>query len=104
MAEEPAPALTPEQENHFLEHGWVKVSNCFTREQAADVQSTMWERLGMDPDDMSTWYDQTHPFLSIQHLTLSNVSLAISTNPQEKAHRAHQHALSTYLPSLNRRT
>tara|TARA_R110002003_G_scaffold702_5_gene21126 strand:- start:19746 stop:19970 length:225 start_codon:yes stop_codon:yes gene_type:complete len=48
--------LSQEQIDHFLEHGWIKLSNCFTREQAAELQETLWTRLGMDPEDMSTWY------------------------------------------------
>jgi hypothetical protein len=52
--------LSQDQIDHFLKHGWIKLSNCFTREQAAELQSTLWTRLGMDPNDMSTWY--TTPF------------------------------------------
>jgi hypothetical protein len=54
MAEEDF-TLSQEQIDHFLEHGWLKLSNCFTREQAAGLQTTLWTRLGMDPNDMSTW-------------------------------------------------
>ena len=48
-------SLTEEQKAHFLEHGYVKVPKCFTREQAAEFTAKMWKRLGMDPDDKSTW-------------------------------------------------
>lgn len=48
--------LSEEQIDFFLENGWLKLSNCFTHEQASELQSTLWTRLGMDPDDMSTWY------------------------------------------------
>jgi DNA polymerase IIIc chi subunit len=47
--------LSPEQIEHFVQHGWIKLSNCFTQEQAADLQKNLWTRLGMDPDDISTW-------------------------------------------------
>jgi hypothetical protein len=64
--------LNQEQINHFLEHGWLKLSNCFSREAAAGLQSTLWTRLGMDPNDMSTWYvyilDFLHP--SVFHIHL----------------------------------
>lgn len=40
---------------HFLKHGWIKLSNCFTKEQADDLQKNLWTRLGMDPSDRSTW-------------------------------------------------
>jgi len=47
--------LSREQIDHFIEHGWLKLSDCFTREQAASLQETLWTRLGMDRNDMSTW-------------------------------------------------
>ncbi|KAF2177418.1 hypothetical protein K469DRAFT_603402 [Zopfia rhizophila CBS 207.26] len=50
--------LSKEEIEHFLEHGWIKLTNCFTRGQAAEVQSTLWTRLGMDPNDMSTWHTE----------------------------------------------
>lgn len=50
--------LSQEQIEHFLQHGWLKLSNCFTQDQAAKLQSTLWTRLGMDPEDMSTWHTE----------------------------------------------
>jgi hypothetical protein len=55
MADQEDFKLPQEQIDHFLEHGWLKLSNCFTREQADSLQTTLWTRLGMDPNDMSTW-------------------------------------------------
>lgn len=49
-------ALSQEQIDFFLENGYLKLSNCFTKEQADELQSTLWTRLGMDPNDMSTWW------------------------------------------------
>lgn len=74
--------LTPEEKQHFLDHGWVKyvasahfspwpdtqelwlmatcasyrIPQAFTREQAAEVTQDVWTRLGMDPEDKSTWH------------------------------------------------
>jgi hypothetical protein len=48
--------LSQEQIEFFLENGWIKLSNCFTRDQAEGIQTLLWTRLGMDPNDMSTWY------------------------------------------------
>lgn len=48
-------ALTPEQVDFFMEHGYVIIKQAFTREQAADFTKEMWIRLGMDPNDKSTW-------------------------------------------------
>ncbi|KAF7784713.1 hypothetical protein Agabi119p4_878 [Agaricus bisporus var. burnettii] len=47
--------LTAEQVDHFLEHGYIIIKNAFTREQAADFTSELWTRLGLDPNDKSTW-------------------------------------------------
>jgi hypothetical protein len=47
--------LSEAQITHFLENGFVKVPQCFTREQAADFTSNLWTRLGMSPSDKSTW-------------------------------------------------
>lgn len=47
--------LTEVQKAHFLEHGFIKVPQCFTRSQAAEFTSGIWTRLGMSPTDKSTW-------------------------------------------------
>ncbi|KAK8090019.1 hypothetical protein PG997_004980 [Apiospora hydei] len=52
--EPPAP-LTQEQKQFFLKNGYLKLSRCFTREQAAQVTEGVWTRLGMSADDKSTW-------------------------------------------------
>ena len=38
-----------------MEHGFVKVTNCFSREQAEEFTKGMWTRLGFSPTDKSTW-------------------------------------------------
>lgn len=47
--------LTIDEVEHFIKHGWLKVSNCFTRKQADEVCANVWNRLHMDPKDVSTW-------------------------------------------------
>jgi len=47
--------LTDEQVEHFLDHGYVVIHDCFTAEAAAELTDTIWTRLGYDPDDKSTW-------------------------------------------------
>ncbi|KAH9933686.1 hypothetical protein B0H21DRAFT_759882 [Amylocystis lapponica] len=47
--------LTDEQVNFFMDNGYVVIKNAFTREKAAEFTSTMWVRLGLDPNDKSTW-------------------------------------------------
>ncbi|KUI64646.1 hypothetical protein VM1G_01029 [Cytospora mali] len=50
------PVLTPEEKEHFLNNGWVKIPQAFTKAQAAQVTKDVWTRLGMDPDDKTTWH------------------------------------------------
>ncbi|KAF2846018.1 hypothetical protein T440DRAFT_558483 [Plenodomus tracheiphilus IPT5] len=50
--------LSQEQIDHFLEHGWLKLSNCFTRGQAEGLQETLWVRLGMEPNNKATWHTE----------------------------------------------
>ncbi|KAI2470406.1 hypothetical protein F4781DRAFT_390820 [Annulohypoxylon bovei var. microspora] len=54
MVSPPAP-LTQEEKDFFLAHGYLKLSNCFTRDQAASVTEGVWTRLGMSPTDKRTW-------------------------------------------------
>ncbi|KAI1326047.1 hypothetical protein F5Y16DRAFT_400761 [Xylariaceae sp. FL0255] len=54
MASPPAP-LTDAQKEFFLENGYIKLTNCFTREQAEEMCEGVWTRLGMSPTDKSTW-------------------------------------------------
>lgn len=60
--------------DHFIQHGWVKISNCFTREQAADEIADLWERLGMDPNDNSTWHTEWVTTVHTRAVQLSNFS------------------------------
>jgi hypothetical protein len=47
--------LTGDQIDHFLQHGYVHLTGCFSRETAARWTADMWTRLGYDPSDRSTW-------------------------------------------------
>ena len=38
-----------------MENGYLIVKNAFSREQAAEFTKDLWVRLGLDPDDESTW-------------------------------------------------
>jgi hypothetical protein len=44
-----------EQVDHFLKYGFIVIKNAFSREKAAQFTETMWIRLGLDPNDKSTW-------------------------------------------------
>lgn len=47
--------LTPADVEHFLKHGFVKISGCFTKEASDEWTKDGWLRLGMSPTDKSTW-------------------------------------------------
>ncbi|KAI7550203.1 hypothetical protein KC331_g3327 [Hortaea werneckii] len=50
--------LTQEDIDHFMQHGWLKLSKCFTQEDADNKISNVWTRLGMSPTDKSTWHTE----------------------------------------------
>jgi hypothetical protein len=47
--------LTPEERNHFVEHGWLKVNNAIDHAYMQAWLADFWVRLGWDKDDKSTW-------------------------------------------------
>ncbi|KAF5384724.1 hypothetical protein D9757_006214 [Collybiopsis confluens] len=48
-------ALVAEQVDFFLDNGYLVIPNAFTKEKAEKLTKTMWIRLGLDPNDKSTW-------------------------------------------------
>jgi hypothetical protein len=51
-------SLTEAQKSHFLTHGFVHLTQCFSREASEVFASNLWTRLGMSPDDKSTWHTE----------------------------------------------
>jgi hypothetical protein len=51
--------ITEAQAQQFVEQGFIAIRGCFTREAAAEYTSTIWTRLGYDPDDRSTWAESS---------------------------------------------
>jgi hypothetical protein len=47
--------LTAQDVEQFLDKGYVRVRDCFTREAGAHHSDQIWERLGYHADDPSTW-------------------------------------------------
>jgi len=47
--------LSEEQKQFWLDHGYIKVPQCFSRQAAGDFTSSIWTRLGVSPNDKSTW-------------------------------------------------
>jgi hypothetical protein len=50
--------LTPEERAHFVEHGWLKIDNVIKPEYLHGWMENLWVRLGMDPNDKSTWTEE----------------------------------------------
>lgn len=49
--------LTPDEAAHFVEHGWLRIPNAIAPQYLSWLDN-MWVRLGMDPEDKSTWTDE----------------------------------------------
>lgn len=47
--------LTKDQRAHFLEYGWVKISDAVPHQNIDRFTENVWVRLGYDPADKSTW-------------------------------------------------
>ncbi|GIK67231.1 MAG: hypothetical protein BroJett018_50250 [Chloroflexota bacterium] len=47
--------LSPEEVQHFLDYGFVHLTNCFDTDFAAQSTSAAFERLGYREDDPATW-------------------------------------------------
>jgi len=50
-----AEPLTEAEKEHFLTHGYIHLTDWFTKEQAAEKTKDVWTQLGMSSDDKSTW-------------------------------------------------
>jgi len=48
-------SLTDEQVAHFMEKGYVRIPQAFSKEMADEWTKTLWVRLGYDPNDKTTW-------------------------------------------------
>ncbi|KAJ5719179.1 hypothetical protein N7493_007634 [Penicillium malachiteum] len=55
MPREPQYKLSAEQIAHFMQYGYVRVPECFSREKAAAWTADVWIRLGFSPTDKATW-------------------------------------------------
>jgi hypothetical protein len=58
MAESSFQQLSQDDIDHFMQHGWIKLTNCFTQEQVDQLTSTLWTRLGMSPTDKTGWHTE----------------------------------------------
>ena len=66
--------LSPEDIDHFVNHGWLKISNCFSRAKADEVCANIWNKLHMDPNDMSTWNIEWQPVDRTRSFMVNNIA------------------------------
>jgi hypothetical protein len=50
---------------HFMEFGYCVVKHAFTQQQAQELAGDVWIRLGMDPNDQSTWTKVGHARVTV---------------------------------------
>ena len=56
--------LTPEEAEHFLTHGWIKVENAIDPKYIDQWMKEMWIRTGLDPNDKASWVPE---YLHLAH-------------------------------------
>ena len=64
--------LSPEQIDSFIEHGHLRIPECFTRADAQPWLDEAWVRLGYDRDDPSTWAQQRVHMPSLRHVEVAD--------------------------------
>jgi hypothetical protein len=64
--------LSPEQIDSFIEHGYLRIPECFTRADAQSWLDEAWVRLGYDRDDPSTWAEQRVHMPSLRHVEVAD--------------------------------
>jgi hypothetical protein len=64
--------LSAEHIDSFIEHGYVRIRECFTRAEAQPWLEEAWVRLGYDRDDPSTWAEQRVHMPSVRHVEVSD--------------------------------
>ena len=66
--------LSPEQREHFLAKGYLKIDGAVPEEYLQRFTQDAWIRLGMDPNDKSTWTKEKVRFTSrvVVHACMDN--------------------------------
>jgi hypothetical protein len=55
MAPNPSSALTQDHKDNFMKYGYLRLTNCFSPEKAAEWTQDVWTRLGSSSTDKETW-------------------------------------------------
>jgi hypothetical protein len=64
--------LSAEQIESFVEHGYVRIAECYTREDAQPWLDEAWVRLGYDRDDPGTWIEKRVHMPSLRHVEVAD--------------------------------
>jgi hypothetical protein len=64
--------LSAEQVESFVEDGYVRIAECFTREDAQGRLDEAWVRLGYDRDDPGTRSEQRVHMPSLRHVEVAD--------------------------------
>jgi hypothetical protein len=64
--------LSAAQVGSFVEHGYVRIPECFTRADAQPWLDEAWVRLGYDRDDPSTWVERRVHMPSLRHVAVAD--------------------------------
>lgn len=76
----PANSLTTDQIQHFIQYGFIHLTDCFDRDFAWKWTEEAFDRLGYDPNDPATWAKP------IVHMPTESTMLVSEFSP--KAYRA----------------
>ncbi len=68
--------LTTNQIDNFIDQGFVKIENAFSKEIAAQSRAILWEATQCDPTDPRTWI---HPVIRIGEMGLEPFKKAANT-------------------------
>jgi hypothetical protein len=60
MTYETEKALSDQDIQHFMDKGYVVIKEAFTKEKAAWMLKDVWVRLGLNPNDKSSWPNRIH--------------------------------------------
>lgn len=73
------PVLSKEDWLFWEEHGYIIIPNAITPEQCTATESLIWEHMGMDKNDPSTWYQE--------HKDRQGIMLQLFQHPVLEANR-----------------
>ena len=76
MSIPPGTGLTSDQVQSFIDDGFVKVDDAFTRDLARDCRNELWARMGLSPDRPEDW---TEPVVRIGAMSTAPFVAAANT-------------------------